>query len=99
MTDYPIYRHIKTGAQFKCILAAVAIVNGNFETFEWFAFEKVVCSDGRKNQFFGFVMNNVDSIDEFGEWNLSELPKNAFFSATPKNLQTIIPPHGFTRVV
>ena len=98
MTDYPIYHHIKTGVQFKCILAAVARVNNNFETMEWFAFEKVVCPDGRKNQFSGFVMNNVHCIDEFGEWNLSEVPKGASLAVTPKQLQEILPPIGFTRM-
>ena len=87
--SYPIYEHIRTGERFTCILHAMRL------GWEWYGFEK------KGNIYFGFVMNNIDTIDEFGDFDIKEVMSvcnKKFISLTPQDVSRVIPPIGFKRV-
>ena len=67
---------------------------GNLK-FEWYAFEK-----DDKNTYFGFVMNNCWSVDEFGYFDISELAEAGVkhFAFKEEEFKTLMPPFGFVKV-
>ena len=87
--SYPVYEHIRTGERFTCILHAMRL------GWEWYGFEK------KGNIYFGFVMNNIDTIDEFGDFDIKEVMSvcnKKFILLTPQDVSRVIPPIGFKRV-
>ena len=64
--------------------------------FEWYAFEKI-----DKNIYSGFVMcNGNGGIDEFGDFDMSELTAAGVkhFALKEEQMKTLMPPIGFVRV-
>ena len=90
MSEFPIYEYKSTGAKFKCIFHAMAY------GFEWYGFKKI-----DKNIMEGFVMNNRDTIDEFGTFDVREVlnlcHKNHVILKA-QELSKILPPVGFRRI-
>ena len=97
MDTYPVYEHKDTGERFTCIFHALGM------GFECYGFKK------KGDIYFGYIMNIVDSMDEFGNSmdefayfdiiDILSVCNKKFVSVTPKQISNLLPPIGFRRIM
>ena len=90
---YPIFEYVKTGEKFTCIFHALRM------GWEWYGFKKY---DYDNNIYEGFVMNIIDTIDEFRLFDVREVLSvcdKRSVSFTPEDISKVLPPIGFRRIM